>query len=93
MTILEAHGRFIDAGPDDDLMEIDPEWLYAAYCTAFASFSGMLEDCRTMDDLREAVRHGQSLVNAGIVNQEGVLMEVKHVVTEVFKWAESFAAN
>ena len=93
MTILEALGLFIAAGTDDDLMEIDPEWLYAAYCAAFASLSGMLEDCRTMDDLKDAVRHGQSLVNAGIVNQAGVLAEVKYVVGEVFRWAESYAAN
>ena len=41
MNILEAHGRFIAAGPDADLMEIDPEWFYAVYCTAFAAFSAL----------------------------------------------------
>ena len=93
MNILEAHGRFIDAGPDAELMEIDKLWLWPAYATAFASLSGMLSECETMDDLREAVKHGLSLVSAGIVNDEGLLNEVKYVVGEVFRWAESYAMN
>ena len=72
MTILEAHARFINAGPDADLMHVEPEWLYPAYSTALASFSGMLEDCTTMDDLKDAVRDAQSLVNVGIVNDDDV---------------------
>ena len=29
MNNLDAHGHFINAGADDDLMEIAPEWLAA----------------------------------------------------------------
>jgi hypothetical protein len=93
MTNIQAHGHFFNAGSDDELMQIDPQWLHAAYCTAFASLSGMLADCDEYDDLKDAVRHGQSLVTAGVVGDDDVLAEVKEVVGDVFRWAEAAAAN
>jgi hypothetical protein len=44
--------RFSNAGADAELMEIDPQWLWAAFATAFASFSGMLDDCGSYDGIR-----------------------------------------
>ena len=45
------------------------------------------------DDLKEAVRHGQSLVNMEIVSMEGLQNEVRRVVGEVMRWGESYAVN
>ena len=76
MNILTAHALFIANGPD-------PEWLYPGYATTFASFSGMLPNCENYDDLKDAERQGQSLVNMEIVSMEGLQNEVKFVVGEV----------
>lgn len=79
MNILTAHALFIANGPDSELLEVDPEWLYPAYCAAFASFSGMLDGCQNYDDLKDAVRHGQSLVNMKIVSMDGLQNKVRRV--------------
>jgi len=54
-----------------------------AFCTAFASASGMLDHCETQDDLDEAVRHAITLLDMGTVTMDDLQAEVKAVLAEV----------
>jgi len=89
MTELEALDRFnamagtfqpIDLPPGDDAILL---W------TAAASLSGMLPDCRTDEDLQDAVRHAVSLVEMGVLTTEQRAVESERIERELMSWGEA----
>jgi hypothetical protein len=65
--------------------DCDPD-VAPAFCAAFASLSGMLDDCETQDHLDEAVRHAVTLLGMETVNQDDLHREVTAVFDEVSRW-------
>ena len=86
MDILGAYRLFVSHGVDNELIGVDPERLWGASVTAFASLSGRLDECATYDDLRAAVWCANSMFRAGVIDTMDVQREGTAVLREV--WSE-----
>ena len=53
---------------------------------AAASLSGMLDDCRTDEDLRQAVEHFDHLANAGVMTEQQWAAEGVRIDDELMQW-------
>ena len=88
MTRFDAHAMFC-IRPDGGHFHLPPECdedIAPAFCAAFAVLSGMLDDCKTQEDLDEAVRHGQTLASIGTFTMDDFHEEVQEIITEVVEW-------
>lgn len=92
MDILEAHGRLALVPKSErcellpDATEIDGIDYWPALCTAFALLSGALEDAKDLDQLKEAVLHGISLLSMDVIGPDDVDREGRAVIETVLKW-------
>src|SRR5437867_7157389 len=95
MTTLEAHDR-LAVRPDRSLLPaaalLGGVDVWPAFVAALASVSGMLEDSRTDADLDEAVRHGWTLLQAGVVELAAVESKTKAVIAELWRWGQAVDA-
>ena len=60
--------------------------LAPAFCAAAASLSGLLTNCETDQDLDDAVKRGQQLMGAKMIDADQLENEVAAVVDEVDRW-------
>ena len=90
--IVDAYLDAWNTGELDDLDQIIDadfdEEVVPAFCVAFASISGMLDEAESEDDLDRAVKHGLSLMKIGTATMEQFHTEVQAVFDEVAKWGE-----
>ena len=86
MDVSECQRRFscradggtgIVGGPIGDT-ELSP-----AVCTALATLSGMLGNCEDDDSLDDAVRHGLSLLEGGMISPVVLAEQVNRVLVHV----------
>jgi hypothetical protein len=62
---------------------------WPAAMTAAASLSGMLDDCRDLDDLQEAVSHFLTLLEAEVFTRDQWERETCEVVGAVMDWGDT----
>lgn len=100
MDLLSAHAHFAMMSEPDrpelvcELTHTDPEMarlMWSVCAVALVSLSGMIDDCETMDDLIEAVSHGESLLVAGVITLDDVREEGADVVEQIERWAAAQA--
>jgi hypothetical protein len=72
--------------------EVDP-LAVPAFCTALASLSGLLSNCKVQADLDEAVSRGLNLRRVEIVPSEQFLAEVRDVLDEIIRRGEKAEAE
>jgi hypothetical protein len=91
MTTLEAHALFAartDRSVCDVSATVDGCDVWPAVMTAYASLAGMLDDCQDDAGLDEAVKHGVSLMEAGVLTDEQLADEGERVIGAVLEWGE-----
>jgi hypothetical protein len=95
MTRIEAHSRFAMMKDRSFIQcrefDNDPHWV--AITTAFAELSGLLDDCRTDNDLREAAAHGETLYATFVVSEDEVTEIAQAVILEVMALGEQQGAT
>jgi hypothetical protein len=105
MEPLEAHGRLmlrsqadretllpyhIRLDPEGDAAAVDG---WPAMATALADVSGWLEDATTDEELDEAVRHGLTLAEGGVVTVEHVMDRMLGTIAAVVAWGQQAEAE
>jgi hypothetical protein len=79
-------GTGIVGGPIGD-SELSP-----AVCTALTVLSGMLRDCEDDESLDDAVRHGLSLVEGGVISPDDLAEQVNRVLVDVLECGRQLSA-
>jgi hypothetical protein len=61
--------------------------------TAAVALSGQLDECKTDEDLRQAVEHTMTLVNCGVYTTEQWSEESQRVEKALLEWGDEFDAQ
>jgi hypothetical protein len=84
MNLIETFDYFNDPANDRLWWPLDPNNVESIpLMAAGVRLSGRMDECRTAEDLREAIAHSTSLVSAGIVTTEQWAAESRRVEAEV----------